>query len=180
MIEEFKKGLTNIKKEVEEKINSLRTHRLSLSFLENFSIEIYSQKLPLKSLGFISQIDPLTFRFDPYDQNSLPEIEKFLLERKQNFNLRKEKNSLIIKFPPLTEEFKKEIIKSLSNLKEETKIKARQLRDDFLRKLKKQKEEKEISEDYFYKTKENLDKEIEKFNDEVEKIFSHKEKEILG
>jgi ribosome recycling factor len=46
--------------------------------------------------------------------------------------------------------------------------------------LRTKKEEGQISEDNFYKTKESLDKEIEKFNQEVEKIFSQKEKEILG
>lgn len=180
MIDNFKKELEKIKKETEERIASLRSYRLSLSFLENFIVEIYSQKFTLKSLGFISQIDPLTFRFDPYDINILSEIEKNLLERKQAFSLSKDKNSLIIKFPPLTEELKKELIKSMSLLKEDTRIKARRIRDEFLKTLKDQKENKKISEDYFYKTKENLDKEIEKFNNEIEQIFGQKEKEILG
>ncbi len=180
MIEDFKKNLQKIKNELEEKIKAIRGHRLSLSFLENLRVEIYNQDFTLKSLGFLSQLDPLTFRFDPYDQSSLAEIEKSLSQRKQTFTLIKEKNSLVIKFPPLTEELKKEILKSLTSLKEEMRIKARLLRDDFLKELKQQKEAKKISEDNFYKTKENLDKAVQEFNEEVEKIFSQKEKEILG
>lgn len=180
MIEDFKKELQKLKRELEEKLKNIRGHRLSLNFLENIEIEIYAQKFPLKSLGLLSQLDALTFRFESFDQNSISEIEKALQQRKQNFSFSREKNSLIIRFPPLTEELKKNLLKSLSSLKEEIKIKARLLRDDFLRRLRSQKEEKKISEDKFYKTKEELDKEIEKFNDEVEKIFSLKEKEILG
>ena len=179
MTEDFKKELQKLKREVEEKLNNFRSHRLSLSFLENIIIEIYSQKVPLKSAGFLSQLDPLTFRFDAYDQNTISEIEKSLSQRKQEFNLSREKNSLIIKFPPLTEELKKNIIKTLSSFKEETRIRARRLRDEFLKQLKEQKDNKKISEDYFFKTKDNFDKEIEKFNNEVEQIFLKKEKEIL-
>jgi len=180
MIEEFKKELQRIINELQEKIKNVRSHKLSLSFLESLEISLYHSKYPLKALCHISQIDPLTFRLEPYDPNALKEIETAILERKMRTTITKEKNSLVIKFPPLTEEDRKEIVKSLQILKEEIRVKGRKIRDEFLKKLRAQKEEGKISEDNFYKTKENFDKEIEKFNQEVEKIFNQKEKEILG
>ncbi len=179
MIERFQKELKKIKLELEEKLKSIRGHRLSLAFLENLEVEIYHQKLPLKSLGHLSQIDPLSFRLDPFDPNYLAEIEKSILQRKMNLSLIKEQKSLLIKFPPLTQEAKKELIKSLNTIKEEARIKARRLRDDFLKEVKNKKESGEISEDQFYKNKKLVDEEIEKFNGEVDKIFEQKEKEIL-
>jgi ribosome recycling factor len=180
MIEEFKKEIQKIIDELQERLKNIRSHKLSLSFLENLEISIYHSKYPLKALCHISQIDPLTFRLEPFDPNALKEIETAILERKMRIGVTKEKNSLIIKFPPLTEEDRKEIVKSLQGLKEEIRVKGRKIRDDFLKKLRTEKEKGEISEDNFYKSKENLDKEIEKFNQEVEKIFNQKEKEILG
>mgnify|MGYP001026933008 CR=1 FL=1 len=180
MIEDFKKELQKIINELQEKMKSIRTHKLSLSFLESLEISLYHSKYPLKALCHISQIDPLTFRLEPYDPNALKEIEIAILERKMRTTISKEKNSLVIKFPPLTEEDRKEIVKSLQILKEETRVKGRKIRDEFLKRLKNQKEEGKISEDNFYKTKENFDKEIEKFNQEVENIFQQKEREILG
>ncbi len=179
MREEFKKELQKIKSELEEKLRSIRGHRLSLTFLENLEMEIFHQKLPLKSLAHISQLDPLTFRLDPFDPNYLSEIEKSISQRKMDLSLIREQKSLVVKFPPLTEETKKELIKSLNALKEEIRIRARRVRDDFLRELKNKKEEGEISEDQFYKNKKLIDEEIDKFNEEVEKIFQQKEKEIL-
>lgn len=178
MIEDFKKEMNNILKEFEEKLKNIRGHRLTRDFLENLEIGIYHAKYPLKSLGLISQLDHLTFRFEPFDTNSLNEIE-ISLKNRGNLSLAKEKNSLIIKFPPLTEEAKKELLKSLSLLKEEIRIKARKLRDEFLKELKIKKEKGEISEDIFYKNKDLVDKEIENFNQRVESLFSSKEKEIL-
>jgi ribosome recycling factor len=180
MIEDFKKELQKILSELQERLKNIRSHKLSLSFLENLEISLYHSKYPLKALCHISQIDPLTFRLEPFDPNALKEIETAILERKMRIAVTKEKNSLLIKFPPLTEEDRKEIVKSLQSLKEEIRVKGRKIRDEFLKRLRTKKEEGQISEDNFYKTKESLDKEIEKFNQEVEKIFSQKEKEILG
>jgi ribosome recycling factor len=180
MIEEFKKELQKILSELQEKLKNIRSHKLSLSFLENLEISLYHSKYPLKALCLISQIDPLSFRLEPFDPNALKEIETAILERKMKIGVTKEKNSLLIKFSPLTEEDRKEIIKSLQSLKEEIRVKGRKIRDEFLKRLRTEKEEGKVSEDNFYKIKENLDKEIEKFNQEVEKIFSQKEKEILG
>lgn len=180
MIENFKKELETLLRNFEEKLDKFRSHKLSLSFLENINLEIYNQKLSLRSLGFFSQLDPLTFRFDVYDINIISEIEKALLERKESFTLSREKNSLFIKFPPLTEELKKEMLKSLNSLKEDFRIKSRLLRDNFLKNLKTNKEIGKISEDNFYKIKEEVDKEIEKFNQKVDRLFIQKEKEILS
>ena len=179
MIDEFKKQTQKIISEFKEKLKSIRSHKLSLGFLENLEISLYHSKYPLKALCLISRIDPLTFRIEPYDPNALKEIEIAILERKMRITVTREKNSLLIKFPPLTEEDKREIIKSLQTLKEEARIEGRKVRDEFLKMLKNQKDEGKISEDNFYKTKEHLDKEIEKFNQEVENIFNQKEKEIL-
>jgi ribosome recycling factor len=179
MSEDFKKELQKIFNEFQEKLKGLRSARLSLSFLENLEISLYHQKYPLRSVCLISQVDPLTFRLEPYDQSYLKEIEISLLERKMSLTVIKEKASLLVKFPPLTEEAKKEILKELSKIKEEVRVRARVCRDEFLKNFKKAKEEGKISEDKFYKMKEDIDKEIEKFNQEVEKIFKEKEKEII-
>jgi ribosome recycling factor len=149
MIEEFKKELQKFLAELKERLKGIRSHKLSLG------------------------------RLEPFDPNSLKEIEIAILERKMNLTVIKEKNSLVIKFPPLTEEAKKEILRELRSLKEEFRIKGRLKRDEFLKKFREDKEQGKISEDSFHKTKENLDKEIEKFNQEVENIFQQKEKEIL-
>jgi ribosome recycling factor len=180
MIENFKKELQKIISEFQEKLKNIRSHKLSLSFLESLEISLYHLKYPLKALCHLSQIDSLTFRLEPFDPNTLKEIETAILERKMRITVNKDKNSLLIKFPPLTEEDRKEIVKSLQSLKEEIRVKGRKMRDEFLKRSKIEKEKGQISEDNFYKIKENLDKEIEKFNQEVEKIFNQKEKEILG
>ncbi|MER3570149.1 MAG: hypothetical protein C4348_00850 [Patescibacteria group bacterium] len=180
MIDSFKKELESLIREIQEKLSQIRSHRLSLSFLENLQLEIYRKNYPLKALGFISQLDHLTFRLDPYDETIISEIEAGLRNKNLGLGLSREGKSLIIKFPPITEESKKQIIKNLNEIKEKIRIKARMLRDEFLKDLKRKLEKDEISEDNFYKNKEAVDKEIENFNKKVENLFKEKEKEILG
>jgi ribosome recycling factor len=178
MKNEFRQELNKILVDLKERIKTIRSHKLSLGFLENIEVSIYGSKFLLKSLCLISQLDPLTFRLDPFDPSSLGQIEKAIEQRRLSLTLTKEKNSLIVRFPELTEEMKKEILKSLTSLKEEIRIKARLTRDEYLKKLKAKKNE--MSEDDFYRTREDLDKEVENFNQQVEEIFSLKEKEVLG
>ncbi|BCX15306.1 MAG: ribosome-recycling factor [Candidatus Parcubacteria bacterium] len=179
MIKDFQDKLAALKKDFQDRLMTIRGYKLSLGLLENKDIEVYGQKMPLKSLGLISQLDPLTFKFDPYDVNSLADIEKGLQSGDNYFTLSRQKNSLMIKFSPLTEEMRKNLIKNLHSLREDIRIKSRVLRDHYLKELKNKKDNKEISEDQFYKSKEAVDKEMDKFNKDVDNIFATKEKELL-
>jgi len=180
MIENFKKELEKILSELREKLKQIRSYKFALHWLENVIINAYNGKYELKSLASISQLDYSKYKVEPWDQNIISDIERDI--KKTNFggSVIKEKNYLIVTFPPLTEETKKELLKNLSQLKEEFRIRSRRIRDDFLKELKEKKENKEISEDLFFKTKEKVDKEIEEFNKKLEELFKEKEKEILS
>lgn len=179
MIEGFKEELKKLIGEVNEKLKQIRSYRFALHWLENVLIDAYGKKFELKSLASISQLDLLKYKVEPWDINIIQDIERDI--KKTNFggSVIKEKNYLIVNFPPLTEETKRELLKNLNQIKEEYRIKSRKIRDDFLKTLKEKKENKEISEDLFYKTKEKVDKEIEEFNKEIDNLFKEKEKEIL-
>jgi ribosome recycling factor len=87
-------------------------------------------------------------------------------------------NSLKLYLPSLSQERKKELINVLSKKKEEARIKIRQLRDDFLKMVKKDFENNEISEDEMFSFKKELQKKIEEINQELENIEEQKIKEI--
>ena len=179
MIETFEKNLQNLINELKEKLKNIRGYRISLNWLQEIEVEAYGKKLPLKSLLHVVQLDPLSFRLEPWDETIITDVERSLRTSNVNLQVYKDGKNLIVKFPPLTEELKKEILKSLHAFKEDIRIKSRRLRDDFLKEAKNKKEKGEITEDEFYKLKEKVDKKIEEFNNEIEKILINKEKEIL-
>jgi len=179
MSEDFQKFLNQLLQELKEKLSKIRGYRISLSWLQELEVEAYGRKMPVKGIAHVVQLDPLNFRFEPWDENILPEIERALRSSGVSLQVYREGKNLIVKFPPLTEELKREIIKSLQKLKEEFRIKSREGRDEFLKELRKKKEQKEITEDDFYREKEKIDKEIEKFNQSLDNLFAQKEKELL-
>ncbi len=179
MSEEFKKTLNQLIQELKERLKQIRGYRVSLNWLQEFEIEAYGRKMPLKGICHVVQLDPLNFKLELWDESILPEIERSLRASGVSLQVYREAKNLMVKFPPLTEELKKELLKSLHQLKEEYRIRARKERDEFLKELKDKKDRGEISEDSFYREKKKIDDEIEKFNDSVETIFIQKEKEIL-
>jgi ribosome recycling factor len=179
MKEEFSQELKKLLQELKERLKNIRGYRISLGWLQEYEIEAYGRKLPLKSISHIVQLDPLSFRLEPWDENIIAEIERSLRGSKVNLQVYKEGKTLIVKFPPLTEELKRDLLKSLHQLKEEFRIKSRQKRDEVIKNLNSQKEKGSITEDDFYREKKKIDEEIEKFNTEVENLFIQKEKEIL-
>ncbi|MEK7673832.1 MAG: ribosome-recycling factor [Patescibacteria group bacterium] len=180
MIDDFKKDLQKLSGEFKDKLAEVRSNRLSLSFLENIEFVVYGGKYPLKGLAHISQVTPLKFRAEIWDEGIIPTLEQEMSQRKMGITVNREGNALVINFPPLSEESRKDILKDLNHFKEDIRIQSRKTRDDFLKDLKNKKENKEIGEDIFFKTKERADDEIEKFNKEVEKIFEQKERELLS
>jgi ribosome recycling factor len=180
MIEEFKKRLDGLIRGLEEKLNNIRGYKFALHWLENIEINAYNKKFPIKSLGSISQLDIHKYKIEPWDLNTIKDIEQGIKNTNFGGSVIREKNYLIVTFPPITEETKKNLLKTLNELKEEYRIKGRKERDEFLKKIKEKKERKEISEDMFYKTKEKADKEIEDYNKKIDELFIKKEKELLG
>ena len=180
MIEDFKSTLQGLLSIFREKLNAIRGHQLSLSFLESMEFSVYGGKYPMQQLGHIARLSPLKFQVDLYDPEIGDAVEREFSNRGFGGQIYKEGKALVITFPPLSEESRKKIVKELSDLKEDMRIRSRRERDEFLKKLKNQKESGEVSEDIFFKGKEKVDSEIEKFNRDVEQLFAKKESELLS
>jgi ribosome recycling factor len=179
MIDQFRQQLQKLLIEAKERLKHIRGHRLAASLVENIEINAYGQKLPLKSLGSITQLGPLKLRVELWDKNLIKEVELAIQQQNVSGRLYRDGQTLMIDLPPLTEETRLDLLKSLNQLEEEIKIKSRRLRDDGLRQLKIKKEQREIGEDLFFKSREQFDEEIKKFNQELDVLFDAKKKEII-
>lgn len=179
MSREFQKKLAELIEQIKEKLKKIRGYRVSLSWLQELEVEVYGKKMPLRGICHIVQLDPLSFRLELWDENVLSEIERAIRTSGVSLQIYQENKNLIVKFPPLTEELKRELLKSINQLKEEYRIKSRKERDEVIKELKKQKESGDISEDDFYREKEKIDEEIDKFNQTLEDLFKQKEQELL-
>jgi len=180
IIEKVKPEMEKAVKSFEEEIKTIRSSRASPELVENLEVECFGQKFPLRQLGQISIPEPRQILISPWDSSYIDPIVKAIEKSNLGASPVVDKNSIRINLPPVTEEFKKNLLRILSQKKEAAKKKIREARTDAWDKIQDAFLEGKISEDQKYKGKDELQDLVEEFNEKIEEIAKRKEKEILG
>ncbi len=173
--EEFEKILDFFKKD----ISSIRTGRASTSILEGVFVEVYGTRMPINGVANISVEDSQSIIIAPWDKNTLKDIEKAVVEAELGLGISNEGDKIRLKVPEMTEEKRKELVKKLSEKAEKARISLRQVRDEVKKDIEEAEKNKEITEDDKYNFIEELDKEIDKRNEEIKEIKEKKEEDIM-
>ncbi|NMC61873.1 MAG: ribosome recycling factor [SAR324 cluster bacterium] len=169
------KAIEHFKKE----LSGLRTGRASVGLLEGIMVDYYGSSMHLNQLGLINAPEARLLTIQVYDKGAVEAIEKAILASNIGLNPQRDGQLIRLVVPALTEERRKELVKNLHKIGEETKITIRNLRRDCLDLLKKAKDKKEIPEDDFHKAQEDAQKITDRFTAEVDKLVSVKEKEMM-
>ncbi len=183
MIEELlKETEERMEKAVEalrENLKTIRTGRASPSLVERLPVEYYGTLTPLNQLATISAPEPRLLTIRPWDPNALADIEKAIM--KSDLGLTPSNDGKIIRLviPRLTEERRQELVKVVGKRVEEGKVAIRNIRRDAIEDLREMESEKLISEDEFYRTKDEVQEITDKFVTKIDEIGRDKEKEIL-
>lgn len=182
----YKEIIEKIKPQMERTINFLerelmkiRTSRASPSLVEDIEVECFGQKFPLKKLALISIPEPRKILIQPWDQSYI----EFILKALESSNLGTspilDKNLIRINLPPLSEEFRKNLLKIVSEKKGKAKRAIRNLRREAWDKIQAAFSEGKIREDDKFKAKDELQDLVDEFNEKIEELIEKKEKEIL-
>ncbi len=158
---------------------SIRTGRASLALLDGIKVDYYGNLTPLQQLASLSIPESRQIAIQPWEQKIIPDIEKAILKSDLGLTPSNDGKVIRINIPPLTEERRKQLAKTMKKFAEDSKIAVRNIRRDINEEIKKLEKEKHISED---ETKKSLD-EIQKLTDsyvkKIDELTSHKEKEIM-
>lgn len=160
-------------------IKTLRTGRASASMLDNIFVDYYGAKTPLNQLSNINTPEARLIVIQPYDRNSIAAIEKSIKESDLNLNPQTDGDVIRLVIPEMNEERRQEIVKTLEQKIEETKIAIRNKREEIWKNLKEGRQQGEVTEDEFYKTEEKLNSVINEKNSEIDKIGEEKKQEIM-
>lgn len=160
-------------------LNRVRTGRASLSLLDGVKADYYGTATPLNQMASLSVPEPRMILIQPWDQTALPEIEKTILKSELGLTPQNDGKVIRITIPALTEERRKDLVKVVRKMAEETKVAVRGARRDANEMLKDLKKEKEISEDEMYRAQEEVQKVTDEAVARVDEVAAEKEKEIL-
>lgn len=164
---------------LEADLRAVRTGRASPALLERVMVEYYGTPTPLNQLAVISAPEPQLLTIRPYDPSSLGEIERAIL--KSDLGLTPSNDGKIIRLviPSLTEERRTELVRLVNRRVEEAKVSLRNIRREALDDLREFEKEKLISEDDFYRGRDELQELIDRYSEEVDKIGERKSREVM-
>lgn len=157
---------------------TLRAGRASASLLDRIQVEYYGAPTPVNQLANINTPDSRTLMIQPWDKTSLGAIEKAIMKSDLGLNPANDGMQIRLSIPPLTEERRLELVKSMKKFGEDAKVAIRNIRRDANDDIKKL-EKADISEDESRRHQEDIQKSTDKYIAEVEKVLTAKEKEIM-
>ncbi len=172
--------MKNAVKGFQTDLSTIRTGHASPALIEHIKVEYAGMPMPLNQLAGISAPEARLLVIQPWDKNSLHEIEKAISKSELGLNPSNDGNLIRIAIPPLSEERRAELIKVVHRHAEERKIVIRNLRHEAMDVLKKLEKDKAISQDENKRAQDQLQK-LTDFNImEVDELSQAKEKELLA
>jgi ribosome recycling factor len=135
--------------------------------------------MPLKQVASLSIPEPRVIVIQPWDKGLLKSIESALRVTLKDFNPIVDVTSVRLVFPAPSEERRKDLVRETGQHVEEAKVKIRRIRDNILQELKIAKDAKEISEDEFFRKKEEAQKVLDEYQKRVEDMGERKKEEVL-
>ena len=183
MSEDLLKELrTNMDKSIEalhKDLNRVRTGRASLSLLDGIMIDYYGTLTPLNQVATLAIPESRLMTIQPWDVSSIPAIEKGIQKSELGLNPMNDGKIIRISIPSLSEERRKELVKVVKKIVEESKVSVRTHRRNVNEIMKKMKNDKELSEDEYFKRHDEIQKITDEFVQQCDTISADKEKEIL-
>lgn len=172
---EFAKAVEHLKTE----LKTLRTGRASSQLVENLQVEYYGAPTALIQIAQITVPEARTITIQPYDKSALKDIEKAIQSSNLGINPVNDGAYIRLTIPAMTEERRKELVKVVSQLAEKARVAVRNIREEIWKEIQKMEKDGKISEDEKMRAKDDMQKVVDKYNDEIKKIVDTKEQEVM-
>ncbi|MGM0654948.1 MAG: ribosome recycling factor [Thermodesulfobacteriota bacterium] len=179
VLEETKDRMGKSEKAFETELGKVRTGRASQSMLDNVRVDYYGTQTPLPQMATVSVPESRLLTVKPWDASVINDVEKAILKSNLGLTPSNDGKLIRISIPPLTEDRRKEIVKSVSKTCEEFKVAVRNIRRDSNEMLKDLQKEGDISEDESFKAQKQVQDLTDDSIKKLDNIFAAKEKEIL-
>jgi ribosome recycling factor len=162
-----------------EEFNAIRAGRANPKVLDRISIEYYGNATPINQVANIQVPEPRLITITPWDPTSLKAIERAIQMSDLGINPNSDGKMLRLVFPALTEERRKDLVKSVNKYAEEAKVAIRNIRREGIDKYRAHLKKKEITEDAMAEFEAALQKMTDKFIQEIDKIAAEKDKDLM-
>jgi ribosome recycling factor len=179
VLEELRERMQKSVEVLQDDLLSIRTGRASPALVDKLQVEYYGSLTPLNQLASVAAPEPRLLVIRPWDPASLPDIERAILKSDLGLTPMNDGKLIRLNIPRLTEERRRELVKVVSRRVEEARVAVRNLRRDALQDLKEFEKEKMISEDEFYRGKDEVQELTDELIETIDEIGKRKEEEVM-
>lgn len=162
-----------------KEFSEIRAGRANPAVLDKVKVDYYGTPTPVNQLAAVSVAEARVLTIQPWDISVLRPIEKAIQTSDIGINPQNDGKMIRLIFPPLTEDRRKEIVKDVQKISEDTKVQIRNVRRDTIEKLKAMKKGGELTEDDLKLGEKKTQELTDKFTKQIDKLSADKQKEIL-
>jgi ribosome recycling factor len=179
ILSEASKAMAKAVEALETDLAAMRTGRASTGLVNKLLVEYYGTPTQLQELALVSVPEPQLITIRPYDPGAMKEIERAIRQSDLGLNPSNDGKIIRLQIPGLTEQRRRELTRSAAKRVEEARVSIRNTRRSGLEDMKNFEKEKMISEDDFYRGRDEVQKLTDKYIEIIDEIGKAKEKEIL-
>lgn len=179
IIDSMSQGMDKTLQSLQKELLKVRTGRASVGIVDGVTVEYYGSQVPINQVANITTPDARTIQIVPWEPGTLSAIEKSILAANLGFTPQNDGKVIRIPMPALTEERRKEMVKMIKKIGEESKVAVRNHRRDANELVKKQEKDKALSSDEAKKVMEQIQKKTDDKTAEIDKVIAAKEKEVM-
>ena len=158
---------------------SIRAGRANPNVLDKVKVDYYGSPTPVNQMAAVSVAEARVLVITPWDKSTLKSIEKAIQASDIGINPQNDGQVIRLTFPQLTEDRRKEIVKDVQKIAEDTKVQIRNVRRDTIEKLKAMKKKGELTEDDLKNAEKKTQDLTDKFTKKIDKTSADKQKELL-
>ena len=173
--EKMKKAIDSL----QENLSTIRAGRANPAILNKINVEYYGVPTPITQVASVSVPEARMIVITPWDKSVLKDVEKALLASDIGITPNNDGQVIRLNFPQLTEERRKELVKDIKKIAEDSKVAIRAIRRDGMEKAKNDKSAGTITEDEQKHQEDEIQKLTDKYVAEIDKILEKKEAEIM-
>ncbi len=165
---------------LQENFSEVRAGRANPAILNKIRVDYYGTPTPINQVAGISVPEARLIVIQPWDISLLKEIEKEILKAEIGINPNNDGKVIRLAFPELNEERRKELVKEVKKMAEDSKVSIRSIRREAMDEAKKMQKDNLMTEDELKSSEDQIQKLTDNKISEIDKILSEKEKEIMS
>ena len=159
--------------------SSIRTGKASPALVEGIDVTAYGGSMKLKQLALITAPEPRLLVIQPFDAGTVQDIQKAIQESKVGITPAVDGKLIRLRIPELSEERRKDLVRTINKLAEESRVRIRACRREAMDGVKKLQKEGKITEDELERTEKEIQKLTDKQVSEIDRHVAHKDAELM-